>query len=225
MRKELKFDGLFVTGTHTGAGKTLASAILTQAFEADYWKPVQAGNLKKTDSDIVKQLTDHHKIGIHPESYRLKLAASPHAAAAKEHILIELSGFRKPKTKNRLIVEGAGGVLVPLNDQEMIIDLMSYLKLPIILVSQNYLGSINHTMLTLEALSYRNLPVLGIIFNGKKNEESERYIETRSRVPVLYRIPRLKHIDKETIAEQAQFFREALAEKIDQGLFSEREFQ
>lgn len=197
-------EGLFITATHTGAGKTLTSAIFTQALRADYWKPIQAGDLENTDSDVVRSLLQSGKSEIHEEAYRLKAAMSPHAAAAQEHILIELSNIRRPKTKNKLIVEGAGGVMVPLNDDEMMIDLMAQLKYPVVVVSHNYLGSINHTLLTLEALSTRNIQMAGIVFNGKRNEESERLIEARSRLPVLLRIPQLKAATPHEVALLAE---------------------
>jgi dethiobiotin synthetase len=180
----------FVTAIGTDSGKTVASAILCEALQADYWKPVQAGY--PTDSETVKELlNDHSQTIIHPERYILKTPASPHAAAALENIKIQLEDFEVPDHDNDLIIEGAGGCLVPLNDRDFIIDLANKFEATVILVSNFYLGSINHTLLTYEALRSRNLPVKGIIFNGVCNSESERIIlHHTGLIPLL-------HIDKE----------------------------
>ncbi|WP_276369109.1 dethiobiotin synthase [Chryseolinea sp. H1M3-3] len=180
----------FVTAIGTDSGKTVASAILCEALQADYWKPVQAGF--PTDSETVKELlNDDGQTIIHPERYILKTPASPHAAAALENIKIQLEDFEVPDHDNDLIIEGAGGCLVPLNDRDLVIDLATKFKATVILVSNFYLGSINHTLLTYEALRSRNIPVKGIIFNGVYNSESERIIlHHTGLIPLL-------HIDKE----------------------------
>ncbi|EJF09252.1 dethiobiotin synthase [Pontibacter sp. BAB1700] len=166
----------FVTGIGTDVGKTVAAAILTEALQADYWKPVQAGGLDFTDTDTVKSLISNEKSVFHPEAYRLKMAASPHKAAAAEGIEIDVHGLELPETQNNLIVEGAGGLMVPLNKRYLVLDLVQQLGLEVILVSRNYLGSINHTLLTAEVLRYRKVPVAGIIFNGEENQTSEDFI-------------------------------------------------
>jgi dethiobiotin synthetase len=164
----------FVTAIGTDSGKTVVSAILCKALDADYWKPVQAGF--PTDAETVRSLLGNTASKIHPEQYLLKTPASPHAAAALENIEIKLENFVVPHHTSHLIIEGAGGCLVPLNDQNFVIDLATEFKAEIVLVSNLYLGSINHTLLTWEALKQRKLKVKGIIFNGVHNAESERII-------------------------------------------------
>ena len=194
----------FVTGIGTEIGKTLASAILVEALEADYWKPVQAGELEYTDSQKVKELISNTESKFHSESFRLKLAMSPHAAAQNESITINTSDCQIPKTDKPLIIEGAGGLLVPLNDEECIIDLIKKLKVEVILVSQHYLGSINHTLLSIEALKNRKIPIKGILFNGDENKDTENIILSKSGLNNLGRIPTLKTVDKTSIKEIAE---------------------
>ena len=194
----------FVTGIGTEIGKTLASAILVEALEADYWKPVQAGELEYTDSQKVKELISNTESKFHSESFRLKLAMSPHAAAQNENITINTSDCQIPKTDKPLIIEGAGGLLVPLNDEECIIDLIKKLKVEVILVSQHYLGSINHTLLSIEALKNRKIPIKGILFNGDENKDTENIILSKSGLNNLGRIPTLKTVDKTSIKEIAE---------------------
>ena len=194
----------FVTGIGTEIGKTIASAILVEALEADYWKPVQAGELEYTDSQKVKDLISNTESKFHSESFRLKLAMSPHAAAQNENITITTSNCNPPKTDKPLIIEGAGGLLVPLNDKECIIDLIKKLKVEVILISQHYLGSINHTLLSIEALKKRNIPIKGILFNGDENKDTENIILSKSGLNNLGRIPTLKTVDKTSIKEIAE---------------------
>ncbi|SIT73745.1 dethiobiotin synthase [Pontibacter indicus] len=191
----------FVTGIGTDVGKTVAAAILTEALQADYWKPVQAGGLDFTDTDMVKSLVSNEKSVFHPEAYRLKIAASPHKAAAAEGIEIDVHGLKLPETRNNLIVEGAGGLMVPLNKRYLVLDLVQQLGLEVILVSRNYLGSINHTLLTAEVLRYRKVPVAGIIFNGEENQTSEDFIV---KYTGLRRLP--------SIRQEADFCQEAVAQ-------------
>ncbi|CAA9219107.1 MAG: Dethiobiotin synthetase [uncultured Adhaeribacter sp.] len=166
----------FITGIGTEIGKTVVAAILTEALAADYWKPVQAGNLDYTDSDTVRSLISNPETIFHPEAYRLQMPASPHQAAAVENISINPNQINIPLTDRNLIVEGAGGLMVPLNHEFLMIDLIVQFKLPVILVSRHYLGSINHTLLSVEALRRRNIPLAGIIFNGAPTPASEEYI-------------------------------------------------
>ena len=156
----------FITGIGTGIGKTITSSILVKYFSADYWKPIQSGDLDQSDSHQVQYLTDS-KTKIHNERFRLKFPASPHQSAAMENIDIKVGDFQLPKTDRNLLVEGAGGLFVPLNQEEFIIDLIQSLKLPVILVIRDYLGCINHSILSLEALKSRNIPLEYIVFNGK----------------------------------------------------------
>lgn len=187
----------FVTAIGTDSGKTLVSSILVEALKADYWKPVQAG--MPTDSETVSDLISNELTKIHPETHLLKIPASPHAAAKFEHLSIQLDDFVLPETNNDIIIEGAGGLLVPLNDDDFVIDIAVDLKAPVILVANLYLGSINHTLLTIDYLQQNEIPVTGIIFNGEDNPESERIIEKHSGYKVLLRIPKLGLVNREVV--------------------------
>ena len=191
----------FVTGIDTDSGKTLVSAILCEALQADYWKPVQAGVPK--DSDTVRSLISNKRSVIHPETYFLNTPASPHAAARIDKIEINTSQFVKPTTTNDLIIEGAGGCLVPLNDNEFVIDLVSIFRAQVVLVADLYLGSINHTLLTWRELVSRQLNVKGIIFNGPSNAESERIILHHTRLPCLLKIMHEINVDRTTVNKYA----------------------
>lgn len=188
----------FVTAIGTDSGKTLVSAILTHALQADYWKPVQTGMEK--DADVIASIVDNLHCIIHEEAYHFELPASPHAAAAAENKIIQLKDIKLPETDgNPLVIEGAGGALVPLNDEEVVIDIAKKFDAEIILVSNHYLGSINHTMLTIEAIRNRGLKIKGIIFNGEENKASEDYILRKSGLPCLLRIKREKEITQEVV--------------------------
>lgn len=165
-----------IAGIGTEIGKTFISSILTEALQADYWKPIQSGALDFTDTDTVRSLISNNKTVFHPEAYRLNQPMSPHAAAAIDGIKIELSKFELPQTNNHLIIELAGGIMVPLNDGETNLDLLKKLNIPVILVSKHYLGSINHTLLSVEILKLNNIPLKGIIFNGEQHKSSEDFI-------------------------------------------------
>ncbi|TKC10264.1 dethiobiotin synthase [Pedobacter polaris] len=191
----------FITGIGTGIGKTVVSAILTEKLKADYWKPIQSGDLEQSDSLTVESLISNQKTKIHPETYRLNHPLSPHLSAKLDGVEIELNQFHLPKTDNSLIVEGAGGLLVPLNDKELILDLIKHLNLEVIVVSQNYLGSINHTLLTINTLQQHNIAIKGIIFNGEANSESESYILNYTQINHLGNIQALKSLDKINIIE------------------------
>lgn len=191
----------FITGIGTGIGKTIVSAILTEKLKADYWKPIQSGDLEQSDSLMVQNLLSNRKSWIHPEQYRLNHPLSPHLSAKLDEVSIDLNSFRLPETENNLIVEGAGGLMVPLNNQHLILDLIKKLDLPVIVVSQHYLGSINHTLLSLNTLKQHNISIKGVIFNGEPNEESKGYILNYSRVDYLGSVPLLKDVTRETIIE------------------------
>lgn len=191
----------FVTAIGTDSGKTLVSSILCRALEADYWKPIQCGSPK--DSDQIRSLMGEAQI-IHPETYDLKMPASPHAASKAEGVEVILEKFILPNTTNSLIVEGAGGLMVPLNEESFVIDLIQYLNVQVILVANLYLGSINHTLLSIEALKARNIPIEGIIFNGESNPESERIILKHSGLRVLLRIDPEPLIDSEVVNKYAR---------------------
>ena len=189
----------FITGIGTDVGKTVACAILVETLNADYWKPIQAGNLDKSDTKKVRSLISNTKSVFHPETYRLSTPLSPHAAAGIDKIKIDIRKIILPKTSNTLIIEGAGGVMVPLNNKFLVIDLIKKLKAEVIVVSRNYLGSINHTLLTIEALRSRNIPIAGIVFNGKPAKTSEEYILKYTGLKCLLNIHEEKKIDKKTI--------------------------
>lgn len=199
---------LFITGIGTDVGKTIASAIITEALQADYWKPIQAGDLEHSDSHKIKALLSNPKTVIHPNSYALQTPASAHLAAAIDGISIDLKKISTPKTKNHLVVEGAGGVLVPINDTQTVIDLIQP-DYKVIVVSRHYLGSINHTLLTIEALRARNLTVSGIIFNGD-HAPSEAIILSKTQIPLIGTIANEPYFDQNVIAEYADLFRENL---------------
>lgn len=192
----------FVTAIDTDSGKTFASAIMCEALEADYWKPVQAGLPR--DSQTVKNLVTNTRTTVHPEAYLLKTPASPHASAKRDGVTINLSDLKLPETTQDLVIEGAGGCLVPLNDQDFVIDLISRFKAEVILVADLYLGSINHTLLTIEALRSRNLSIRGLIFNGESNIESERIILLRSGLRCLLRIDHERHIHPGIVKQYAK---------------------
>jgi dethiobiotin synthetase len=194
----------FVTGIGTEIGKTVVSSILTEYLQADYWKPVQSGDLHLTDTMKVQALVSNTKSYFHPERHRLNAPLSPHAAAALDGVQIQLSDFTLPQSSNHLIVEGAGGLMVPLNDQDLMIDLIKQLGIPVILVSRNYLGSINHTVLSIEALQRREIPIAGIVINGEPNPATESIIESMSALPILFRVGHFAEISKEEIQRFTQ---------------------
>ncbi|MFH6603339.1 dethiobiotin synthase [Maribacter algicola] len=198
----------FVTGISTEVGKTVTAAIIAEALEADYWKPIQAGDLDKSDSHTVKKLVSSKKTVIHKSSYELKSAMSPHAAAKIDNITIELDKLREPETENHLVIEGSGGLLVPLNDHDTIMDIIMP-NYKVIVVSRHYLGSINHTLLTIESLQQRGYEI-AILFNGKENVMTESIITKKAGAPVLGRIDEETKIDKEVVKKYANVFRPVL---------------
>lgn len=200
-------ERLFVTGIGTDVGKTVAAAVLTQALGADYWKPVQAGGLEHTDLAEVRRLVAHPGSSFHPERHRLQLAASPHRAAAAEERRIRSGDFQLPDTPNHLVVEGAGGLLVPLADDFLVADLVQQLGLQVVVVSRHYLGSINHTLLTLEVLRQRGIALRGLVFNGPPDDPTESVILRHTPAPVLLRLrpeAELTPAVVETYARQVQ---------------------
>ena len=194
----------FITGIGTDVGKTIAAAIITEALEADYWKPIQAGDLDASDSIKVKALVENTKTVFHTEVYRLNHPMSPHAAAERDGVEINLHNIKLPKTKNHLVLEGAGGLLVPLNRKETILDLIAQLDIEVILVSRHYLGSINHTLMSVELLKNRNISIKGILFNGVENKDSESIIQEMTGLDILGRIDELEELSKEVITSIAQ---------------------
>jgi len=202
---------LFITGISTDVGKTIASSIIVEALEADYWKPIQAGDLDNSDSHKVKSLISNTKSRIFDNSYKLKTPASPHYAAALDGIIIDVKQIKEPQTKNHLIIEGAGGVFVPLNDSNCVIDLIKE-DYQVIVVSRHYLGSINHTLLTIEALKNRKIDIGGIIFSGYENVATESIILNKTGIRCIGRIEEEPYFDQNVIKEYADLFRVSLLE-------------
>lgn len=195
---------IFITGTGTDVGKTLVAAIITEALLVDYWKPVQAGFSDGTDSLFVREMISNNKSQVHPELYKLQMPASPHLAATAEQKEIKLKEIisHLPKTKNRLIIEGAGGLMVPLNKKKMILHLIKELNAKVIIVSKNELGSINHSLLTAAVLKKEKIDVAGWIFTEEyQNYENE--IAGWSGYSVIASVKHLPVVSKETIKEQA----------------------
>ncbi len=192
----------FVTAIGTDSGKTLVSAILTEMLKADYWKPIQAGYPR--DTDTLKALVSNQSTIFHEEAYLLNTPASPHASAKIDGLTIDLNNIKLPDTKKDLVIEGAGGCLVPLNDEDVVIDLVPHLNAQIILVSDLYLGSINHTLLTVNYLQKTGYIVKGIIFNGDENLESQRIILLKSGLKHLLHIKKEDHIDMEVVKKYAE---------------------
>ena len=204
----------FITGIGTEVGKTIAAAILTEALEADYWKPIQAGDLENSDTHKVKRLISNEKTVFHENAFALKTPMSPHAAAEIDQVEITAGKIQPPVTQNTLVIEGAGGLLVPINEKETIADIIKP-QHKVILVSRHYLGSINHTLLTVEALRTRKLNIAGIIFSGEENKTSEKVILEMTGLPVIGRIDQEPYFDQNVIAEYAEKFRIKLLKNED----------
>ena len=200
---------LFITGISTDVGKTIASAIIVEALEADYWKPIQAGDLENSDTHKVKELVSNSTSKFHPNSYALNTPASPHFAAEIDRVTIDIKNIIEPTTQNHLVVEGAGGVLVPLNDVDCVIDLIQP-DYKVVVVSRHYLGSINHTLLTIEALKSRNIAIAGVIFSRTENKATESIILTKTSAKYIGRIEQEPYFDQNVIREYADLFRENL---------------
>jgi dethiobiotin synthetase len=198
---------IFITGISTDVGKTIASAIITEALEADYWKPIQAGDLENSDSHFIKSNVKSQKSKIFPNAYQFNTPASPHLAAELDGITIDLKNIIEPKTDNHLVIEGAGGLFVPLNKTNFVIDLIQP-DYKVILVSRHYLGSINHTLLTIEALKNRKINIAGIIFNGNENLATETLILNTTQLKCIGRIEEEPYFDQNVISEYADLFRD-----------------
>jgi dethiobiotin synthetase len=190
---------IFITGIGTGIGKTIVSAIVVEHLRADYWKPIQSGDLDNSDTLKVKSLVSNTTSVFHPEAYRLTQPYSPHKSAALDGVRINTSDITTPFTNNQLVIEGAGGLMVPLNNEFLMIDLIQQLGVEVVLVVKHYLGSINHTLLSLDALRSRKIPLKAIIFNGDGDEWSEDIIKRYAQCKTLH-IPTIDEINKENIA-------------------------
>lgn len=207
---------LFITGIGTDVGKTIVSAIITEALKADYWKPVQAGCEPTTDAITVRDLISNTTSRILKSSYVLKHPMSPHAAAELEELTITFDNIVIPETLNdTVVIEGAGGVLVPLNNTQTVADLITHLNAEVIVVSRFYLGSINHTLLTINELKSRNIKIAGVIFNDTYNQQSADIIEKMTKVKVLGCVEPITTLNKDTITQQALKFHDKLTYSED----------
>ncbi len=190
----------FITGTDTGVGKTLVSALITKVVDGCYWKPIQSGIAEEiSDRDTVQTLTDLPQDRFFSSIYELQAALSPNHAALRENIEIDIERCEIPVCDRPLITEGAGGVFVPLNQHHCMLDLMTRLNFPVIIVSRGTLGTINHTLLTIEALRQRNIPICGVVFNGELNPENQKTIEEWGNVRTLFHVPRFSEIEKNNL--------------------------
>jgi len=190
---------IIVTGTDTGIGKTIFAAALAGALGANYWKPIQSGSLDETDSQTVLRLSGLSEKRVLPEAYRLKTPASPHLAAEIDGVVIDPDALVLPKTDGPLVVEGAGGLLVPLTREITYIDVFARWQAPVVLCARTTLGTINHTLLSIEALRARRIPLLGVAFMGEENRDSERVIVEMGRVRRLGRLPRLAPLSADAL--------------------------
>lgn len=196
---------IFVTGSDTGVGKTVISAILTAGLNAGYWKPIQAG--VDTDAAWIQKAALLPSSHFYKEAYSLKLAASPHHAAKAEGLEIDLKNIVKPKwCQSHLIVEGAGGLMVPLNDSAFVIDLISQLQIPVLIVCRSGLGTINHTLMSIQTLNNHKVPILGAVMNGPRHPSNRAAIEKYGKIPVLAEIEPLAIIDRETLIKSFQHY-------------------
>ncbi|MEZ7514805.1 dethiobiotin synthase [Flavobacterium frigidarium] len=200
---------IFVTGIGTDVGKTIASSIITESLQADYWKPIQAGDLDNSDSHKIERYISNDQTVIHPNSYKLNTPASPHLAAEIDGIIISIEKILAPETENHLVIEGAGGLFVPLNNQDTIVDLIQS-DYKVVVVSRHYLGSINHTLLTIGALQNRKIAIAGIIFSGEKNDATESIILSKTGIKFIGRIEQEPYFDQNVIKDYADQFRENL---------------
>lgn len=204
----MKQQKYFITGISTEVGKTVASAIITEALQADYWKPIQSGDLDYSDTHKVQKLISNTKTVFHPNSYALQTPMSPHAAAEIDGVIIEIDNIKEPVTENHLVIEGAGGLLVPLNDKNTLLDAIKP-DYKVIVVSRHYLGSINHTLLTVNLLKEKGFDV-SLIFSGNEHKTTEDIIKKMTKVPVIGRIEEEPYFDKNVIKEYADKFKENL---------------
>lgn len=202
---------LFVTGIGTNVGKTLVSAILTETLQADYWKPIQSGTIEGQDSLTVEKLISNSKSTIHPESYLLKEPLSPHYAAKIDGVEILLNQFETPKTNNDLIIEGAGGILVPLNQHDFVIQIAQQCDAEVVLVIQNYLGCINHSLLSINYLLTNGYKLKYLVFNGDFEDEVKHIIISHAKGIKYINIPFLKHINPQSIANTATEIKQLLS--------------
>ncbi|KGB27194.1 ATP-dependent dethiobiotin synthetase BioD [Candidatus Liberibacter solanacearum] len=193
---------LVVTGTDTSVGKTIFSSALVHALNAYYWKPIQAGMKEKTDSEIVQEIGRVPQSHIIPEKWKLKTPASPHLSAEIDGVIIDPKTIDPPQLNHPIIIEGAGGLLVPLTTKYLFIDLIERWKFPTILCARTSLGTINHTLLSLEALRHRNIKVLGVAFIGDSMPKVEKTITKIGQIPYLGRMPKIDPMDPDILHQK-----------------------
>ncbi|HET9055369.1 MAG TPA: dethiobiotin synthase [Chitinophagaceae bacterium] len=209
---------IFITGIGTDVGKTIVSAIVTEALQADYWKPVQAGYDDGTDSEWVKKMVSNPNTNVYPEAYKFKMPASPHIAAQSEGVTIDIDTIYRhygnlAGSGNRLVIEGAGGLLVPLTDKEFVIDLVKKLEARVIIVSRNYLGSINHSLLTAQVCKYHHIDVAGWVFNDNYMHYEEQIVNW-SGYPKIGSVNYVLGPDKAFVLKNANAMRSRLIELL-----------
>jgi dethiobiotin synthase len=192
-------SGFFVTGTDTDVGKTLVSAWLLTQLDGSYWKPIQAGTVPTTDSATVQSLAELPVSRVLPEAYLLPEPMAPHEAARRVNIAMEMEKLKLPPHDGLVVVEGAGGLLVPIVDGAYMIDLADALDLPIILVARSTLGTINHTLLSVEAIGRRGLPLAGVVISGPETPHNRAAIERFGKVEVIAEIPQLETVNRDTL--------------------------
>jgi len=204
---------LFVTGTDTGVGKTVLSALLVASSSRRYWKPIQTGAIEGTDRTSVVDWAGVTIKDTHPEVFLFDQPVSPHLAAEQLGTRIELEAIRRPTDLNPLVIEGAGGVFVPINERSLMIDLIKHLQAPAIVAARTTLGTINHTLLTISALRNANVTIVGVVTVGRENPDNRRAIENYGRVPVVGAIPWLDSINRRTLLSvfEQHFDKSALA--------------
>ena len=201
----------FITGIGTDVGKTVVSAVLVKALHADYWKPVQSGDLHNSDTMKIQKWCDINEANrIHPERHQLTQPLSPHASAAIDKVQIQLTDFSLPETDRSLIIEGAGGLAVPLNNRHTLLDLIKHLGTRVILVARNYLGSINHTLLSIEALRLNNIEIKGLVVFGERTKTSEEVIVEMTKLPILFAVESSYDINADFIQREAERLKEPI---------------
>lgn len=194
--------GLIICGTDTDVGKTIISALIVQGLKATYWKPIQSGLADGGDTGRICQLLNLSSNRWIKESYKFKAPVSPHWAAEKEEIKIKTNNLELPKTSNFLVIETAGGVMVPLTRKFLQIEQIQLWNLPVLLVARSGLGTLNHTLLTLEALKNKGIEVLGLFLNGPSHEDNPKTLEQFGHVPVIGQLPLLSEVSKENLESQ-----------------------
>lgn len=198
---------IFVTGTDTDIGKTVVSSILVSGLQAEYWKPIQAGRDPISDTEFVKKATGLPRDYFYKESFDLTEPMSPHAAAEIDGVSIDFDDIHEPKTgRDHFIIEGAGGLIVPVNDDQYVIDLISHFGYPALLVAKSGLGTLNHTLLSLEAMRNRNIPIFGVVLVGVKHESNEKAIIKYGQIPHLFRLPILDDINPKSVKKAFHSF-------------------